>query len=117
MPDTFRAYVYKIARNHCLNILRSRGRRPENGQIPEETQLSGSLTGQLTRLANDEARRRVVAVVRKLPDEKREILRLRYTEDLSRAEIALVLEIPENLVKSRLFEAMKKLRTELSELD
>ena len=115
VPDSFRAYVYKIARNHCLNLRRARGRRPEQTDIAGENQLSDSLTGQLTRLADDEARRRVVELVRKLPAAKQEILRLRYTEDLSRAEIGEVLDISESVVKSRLFEAMKTLRTQIAD--
>ena len=42
------------------------------------------------------------------------MLRLRYAEGLSRAEIACVLEVPESVVKSRLFEGLKKLREHTS---
>ena len=45
------------------------------------------------------------------------MLRLRYAEGLSRAEIAYVLEVPESVVKSRLFEGLKKLREHTSLLD
>ena len=48
---------------------------------------------------------------------QREVLRLRYVEDLTRGEIAEVLEVPESAVKSRLFETLKRLREKASLLD
>ena len=45
-----------------------------------------------------------------LPEEQREVLMLRHGEGLSRAEMAHVLDIPEATVKSRLFQAVRKLR-------
>ena len=45
-----------------------------------------------------------------LPEHQREILQLRYTEELSRQEIAEVLGVSVPVVKSRLFEGVKKLK-------
>ena len=39
---------------------------------------------------------------------------LRYFEDLSRQEIATVLQLPESVVKSRLYEARKELARRLA---
>ena len=52
-----------------------------------------------------------------LSEAQREAIRLRYVEDLSRAEIAEVLDLPESVVKSRLFESLKKLREQASLLE
>jgi len=71
----------------------------------------------LTRLAKRELRSRTSHLVDALPVSQQEVLRLRYTEGLSRAEIAEVLEIPDSLVKSRLFEGLKKLREHPSLLE
>lgn len=110
IPDHFRAWVYKTARNHCLNLRRARARRPDNEWITGASQICGALTGNLTRLARDEMQSRLVELVRSLPENVQEVLRLRYAEDLSRAEIAEVLEISQTLVKTRLFDGLKKLR-------
>jgi RNA polymerase sigma-70 factor (ECF subfamily) len=110
VPDAFRPWLYRIARNHCLNRLRDRGRNPVNHHLPAPSQLDAALTGQLTRLARDEAKSRVAAMVLELDESYREVLRLRYVEDLPRGEIAEVLDIPESVVKSRLFEGLQKLR-------
>ena len=68
------------------------------------------MTGHLTRLINDERKAQLGDALRQLTDDQHEALRLRYVEELSRAEIAAVLDISEALVKSRLFEGMKRLR-------
>jgi len=110
VPEGFRPWLYKIARNHCLNLLRNRARRKDDVELPAASQLDGLLTGHLTRLVRKEQRDRLGELVRSLPESQREVLRLRYVEDLTRAEIAVVLEISESLVKSRLFEGLKRLR-------
>lgn len=110
VPDNFKPWVYKTARNHCLNVLRLRARRKDGQLLPGASQLAASLTGNLTRLVKDEMERQLRAVVAQLPQTQQEVLRLRYVEGLTRSEIAEVLDLPEGLVKSRLFEGIKKLR-------
>ena len=117
VPDNPRAWLYKIARNHCLSILRGRRHRREARALPRASQLGAASTGDLTRLAKRELRSRISHLVDALPVSQQEVLRLRYTEGLSRAEIAEVLEIPDSLVKSRLFEGLKKLREHPSLLE
>ena len=117
VPDSFRTWLYRTARNHCLNLLRSRQRRKDVGVVPALSQIHESLTGHLTRLVREEERGRVESLVRSLPDDQREALHLRYVESLSRSEIAEVLEVSESVVKSRLFEGIKRLRDYLSFVD
>ena len=114
VSHNFRPWLYKVARNHCLNLLRHRARRKDHWQLPAPSQVSAALTGHLTRLANEELRSHMRDLVNRLSEAHREVLRLRYVEDLSRAEIAEVLELPESVVKSRLFEGLKKLREQAS---
>lgn len=116
VPDFFRPWLYKIARNHCLNAQRERAARHDRAALPAASQVYLALTGNLTRLVRDEEQARLVECVQRLPETHREILRLRYVEELSRAEIAEVLELPETLVKSRIFEGLKKLRDQAAEL-
>jgi RNA polymerase sigma-70 factor, ECF subfamily len=110
VPDNFRAWIYQVARNRCLDVLRARGRRRDDQDLPDDSRLQADLTGNLTRLVRRELRSRLHHLVAGLTAGQREVLRLRYVEGLSRAEIAQVLEVPETLVKSRLFEGLEKLR-------
>lgn len=117
VPERFRPWLYRVARNHCLNLLRSRNRRQDAHRLPSASQLPQALTGQLTRLVRDEHRSHVVAMLDQLPEAQQEVLRLRYAESLSRTEIAEILDLSESVVKSRLFEGLTKLREQAALLD
>ncbi len=110
IPDAFRPWLYKTARNHCLNLLRERGRRCDGEELPSGSQLRDMLTGQLTRLVRTEQQEHADELLRRLPESQQEVLRLRYVEGLARGEIAEVLETSEGVIKSRLFEGLKRLR-------
>jgi RNA polymerase sigma-70 factor (ECF subfamily) len=114
VPEGFRAWLYKIARNHCLNVLRARRRRRSGASLPSASRLDAQLTGNLTRLVRKEFESRINSLIGALPAAQREVLRLRYAEELSRAEIASVLEVPESVIKSRLYEGLKTLRKHIS---
>ncbi len=110
VPDNFRPWLYKVARNHTMNMLRRRAKRKDGHVFSGVSQIEEVMTGHLTRLERDELHSRVRAAVSGLPDSQQEVLRLRYVEGLSRTEIAEILDLKEALVKSRLFEGIKKLR-------
>lgn len=116
VPQAFRPWLYRIARNQCLNMLRGRARRPDGYTLPEASRVNAALTGQLTGMVNAEIRGQLQELVLSLDEEHREVLRLRYVEGLSRTEIAEILQTPESIVKSRLFEGLKKLRAKARHL-
>jgi RNA polymerase sigma-70 factor (ECF subfamily) len=110
VPDQFRVWLFKIARNHCLNVVRGQRRRRDQESMPGDSEMFASWTGNLTRLVRGERNERLEEALQNLSESHREVLHLRYGEDLSREEIAEILEIPASAVKSRLYEGMKKLR-------
>ena len=112
-PEKLRPWLFKITRNACFTLLRRRGCRPECA-LETQAGLVASMTGHLTGLVKEERRARLVTVLGELSIDQAEVLRLRYTERLSRPEIAEVLDIPPETVKSRLFEAVKVLRRHAS---
>ena len=117
VPESFRPWLYKTARNQCLNLLRRRARRRDGQELPPASQIHESLTGHLTKLVQGEEQSRLSQLVRALPETQQEVLRLRYVEDLPRTEIAEVLDIAESVVKSRLYEGLKRLREQASALE
>jgi RNA polymerase sigma-70 factor, ECF subfamily len=97
-----RAWLFGIARHVGLNAFR---RRREMAGLPEDV-----------RAPSDEGDERIAEMreaIVKLPEEMRETLELRLADELSYEEIAAVLEIPIGTVRSRLHNAVKKLREEL----
>jgi len=110
LPENFRAWIYRIARNRCLDEIRSRGRRVDDQELPDPSRINADLTGCLTRLVRREQQAHLRRALAELSENHREVLHLRYVEDLSRTDIAEVLDLPEQVVKSRLYEGMVKLR-------
>jgi RNA polymerase sigma-70 factor (ECF subfamily) len=110
VPDNFRAWIYEICRNRCIDRLRAMNRRLGDQPLSAYSHLADHLTGNLTKLLKGEQRAHVWRRLAGLPAEQREVLLLRYTEGLSRAEISKVLKISEKLVKSRIFNGLEKLR-------
>lgn len=112
-PDNFRSWLYRIARNHCLNVLRHRAVRQDQQPMKSQAALEAYQTGHLTRMLNQEMQGMLKACVDSLPAMYREVLILRYGENFARSEIAEILDIPESFVKSRLFDGMQRIRKEL----
>lgn len=109
-PDNLRVWLFTVARNHCLNVLRADGRRRDAATLPSGSVLGRQRTGFLTGLVRQEQQERIDAEFAALPETEREVLRLRYADGLSRAEIAAVVGVAESVVKSRLFEGLQRLR-------
>jgi RNA polymerase sigma-70 factor (ECF subfamily) len=73
--------------------------------------------GPSARLRRRERSERVRAALEKLPERDREVLVLRFLEDLSTAEAAAVLGVGEGAVKMRVMRALQRLRDLLDEGD
>jgi len=114
VPENFRAWVYEICRNLCIDRLRAKNRRIDDQSFPTVSHLAAHMTGNLTRLVKREHRAHLWQRLATIPTDQREVLLLRYTEGLSRNEIAKVLGIPENLVKHRIYNGLEKLRKHTS---
>ena len=111
VPDDFRAWLYRIACNYCVDVKRQWVRRGPEGPLPSESRLGEALTGHLSRLLKQEQQARMMQVLASLPESEREILSLRYSAGMSRDQIAELLDLTTSVVKSRLFEGLKKLRS------
>lgn len=116
VPDDFRAWIYRICRNRCMDVLRSRVRRRDEEDLPPDSMLEDDVSGLLTKLVKKERGERLRRLLAGLTANQREVLLLRYAEELSRVEIAKVLEIPESYVKSRLYEGLEHLRRQQAAL-
>lgn len=117
IPENFRAWIYEICRNRCLDVLRGKNHKLDDQSLPASSYVAAQLTGSLTKLVKGEKRSHLMKRLTTLPIEQREVLLLRYTEGLSRTEISEVLAIPENLVKHRIYNGLEKLRKHKSLAD
>jgi len=103
-PGAFRAWLYRIARDRAWRYLRRRP--PPHRSIDDVDVAANGTADEFT--AEDAAR--VHAALDTLPPEHREVMVLRYVEDMSYDEIARVAGCPVGTVRSRLHHAKRALR-------
>jgi RNA polymerase sigma-70 factor (ECF subfamily) len=109
VPDDFRPWLLRIARNHCLNRLREAAPRAHE-TLASDVDVIASATGPLTNAMRTDDRAELERSLARLSPAERELLRLRYVDDLQREAIAKILDLPVSVVKSRLYEAVARLR-------
>lgn len=109
--DDAATFVLTAARNLCLNRLRDAKKRADDTHLSDAHFVAQ--TGPLTRLVRAERVADLRDAMAQLDASTRELLELRYGEDLSRESIATITGLPQSVVKSRLYEGLEKLRERL----
>jgi RNA polymerase sigma-70 factor, ECF subfamily len=114
---SFDAWLFTLARNLALDHLRRMRPasldEPSSPDSPEDTMASRLPTadpGPLEQLLARERAGRLAAALEHLPLSYREVLSLRFEEEMKIEEIALVLAAPVATVKSRLYRSLAELR-------
>jgi RNA polymerase sigma-70 factor, ECF subfamily len=111
----FTAWLYKVASNHCWDLLRRRRIRQDLETADLETlPLEHPDPNQLERLQAEHTSRQVRIGLAKLPDRARMALLLRYYADMSYDEIAETLGVRRAFVGVMLLRARHQLREALS---
>ncbi|MBF0199420.1 MAG: RNA polymerase sigma factor [Planctomycetes bacterium] len=120
---SIRTWLYRIARNYCLNKIRDTRRHKEIEKFCWSKSFFATTTrlhivspssGPETEIINNDERDIFLNNLGDINAEQRECLILKYYEDMSRNEIANILGIPVATVKSRLYYGLKSLREKLS---
>jgi RNA polymerase sigma-70 factor (ECF subfamily) len=112
----FSVWLTRIVSNMCLDLIRSRGRRPtislsvedEDGENVE-LEISDMRQSPETLMDQQLTKESVRRGLKQLPDEYREILLLREIQGLSYEEISAALDLEVGTVKSRIYRGRKKL--------
>jgi RNA polymerase sigma-70 factor, ECF subfamily len=112
----FTAWLYKIASNHCWDLLRRRRIRQdlETGEL-EDLPLEHPDPGQLEQMLAKSTSQQVRNALSKLPARARMALVLRYYSDMSYDEIADALSVRRAFVGVLLLRARHQLREILTE--
>ncbi len=108
----FFSWIYRIAVNEALNLLR-RGERVE--PLDDELDFEGPAGDNPEQQVSEmQLSRQVQSALMRLKPDDRAVLTLRHFSDCSYAEIGDVLGLEEKTVKSRLFEARSRLKGHLT---
>lgn len=93
-------WLYAIARNTCLSAVRAEGYR-RTSALDDVTEPRAA-SGTAVKLSVDQC-------VERLPEPQRQVISLFYLQDRSVSEVAAMLDLPENTVKSHLHRARRAL--------
>jgi RNA polymerase sigma-70 factor (ECF subfamily) len=117
---SFEGWLFAVAHNLAIDHLRRR--RPESLDEPTysgETQADLTRStdpGALDQLLSKERAGLVVDAVADLPIPFREVITLRFEEEMKLEEIAVALSLPMGTVKTRLHRALKALKQSLGKI-
>lgn len=124
----FTTWLYTIARNICIDRARRASRRKEvslnrniggdNDEgsktfldaLPDDDAEAGSIS-----MIREQFRDRLKVALEALPEEQREVFLLREVSGLKFREIADIVGVPENTIKSRMRYALETLRGHMEE--
>jgi RNA polymerase sigma-70 factor, ECF subfamily len=110
-PEAPLPWMLEITRNEARRLLQRRARRLRQARAepaPLEEGEDDRLTGATTRVTVEQA-------LARLQGADQDVLRLRYADDLTQAEVARRLGVPEGTAKVRLHRARRRLRTLLED--
>jgi RNA polymerase sigma-70 factor (ECF subfamily) len=108
----FFSWIYRIAVNESLNLLRRNGREEA---LDEDADVPDGDADPERRVVDSERTRLVREALTRMSVPDRIVITLRHFSELSYREIADVIGVDEKTVKSRLFEARQRLRALLPE--
>ena len=108
----FSTWLYRLTTNAAIDVMRREKRHQTvgDGEMIEVADDADSPQETVERTEQQEAVQKALST---LSEEYREVLLLRYMEELDYAEIAEVLQLPSGTVKSRINRAKAALKTAL----
>jgi RNA polymerase sigma-70 factor (ECF subfamily) len=129
-PERVRPWVFRIAKNVCLTKRRKSIFAPTPAQeisldelMPTRDSRDGTMKLEIAdwsnvpedRLLRTELKTELEAAIRKLPEIYRSVILLRDLEELSTTDTAQILDVTEDVVKTRLHRARLAVRKQLDE--
>jgi RNA polymerase sigma-70 factor (ECF subfamily) len=108
----FSAYLYRIAHNIVANFHRDRSRRQV---VPLNEMMLSALKREQPAIAFEEgdARETLLGAIRRLPEDRKELLVLKFVDQLTNAEIAKIMGRTEGAIKSLYHRTLVALRQDL----
>ena len=105
LTSSMKTFLYPAVRHISITIAR-RARR----DVSDEELLNELPAGEQTNATG--LRSELAGVLKRLPSDQRQVLLMRFVDNMALGEIAKALEIPLSTVKSRLYRALETLRAD-----
>ncbi len=113
----FTAWLYRIAHNLIVNWHRDRKRRKLVSIDDVAPQKLATRKGPEAFAERSEENAVLLAAIRSLPEERQQLIYLKYLDNLSNAEIGVVLGRSEGAIKSLYYRTLLNLRAEIIRLE
>lgn len=107
-------WIFGIARHKALDAVRRNVRRRQDVELDHAADLGQPGTDPIDHIHRDQVAGLTQQGMNRLSPDHREILRLVFYEELPYEDIALLLSIPVNTVKTRVFYAKQQLKQQLA---
>ena len=114
--STFRAWLFRIAHNTIANAHRTRARRPLE-PLPDWFERPSPDADPARVVAMAEELREVRYAIERMPEDRRQVILLRFVDELSTAEIAEVLDRTPGAVRVLLHRSLRDLAVRLGHRD
>lgn len=109
---TFGAWVGRIATRMAVQRVEATRRRGATAKLPDEVRADDAQVDPERQFMNAENATALRAAVDRLPADQREVVTLRFFNDMPIEQIAAVTHAPIGTVKSRLHRALERLRSQ-----
>lgn len=112
-------YIRSVARNIAMDYLRARVRKRErlaDGPDEDMERIADARAGVEQQVFRADAIGAMQAAIRKLPEEKRQLLEMKYLQDMPDGQIAQRLGIQKDNVRQRLSRVRRELRAMMEEM-
>ena len=111
IPEQHGSWLFRIARNVCLNRIRTQQRKPASSMDGIEVEARATVDQAYEQLLHVRALR---AALERLPEQQRKAIVMRELQGASYAEIAVALDTTHGAVESLIFRARRQLAGSLS---
>lgn len=120
--SALKSWIYQITVNTCIDVQRKKSRKPqvlmegaEMDSLHQQTNWAENRQSDPERHAEaNMIQQRIQQLLYKVSPKERSAFVMRYYNELKTSEIANILDVSTNTIKSLLFRARKKLQKELS---
>ncbi|MDD3125127.1 MAG: sigma-70 family RNA polymerase sigma factor [Candidatus Kapabacteria bacterium] len=119
---SFSSWLYRIASNNCIDFHRKKrvqtislNMRSPSSEDEEEYEISDTDYTPDLRILDEEKKRCLDEAFAKLPENYKQIMKLRHEEDMDYVQISEKLNLPLGTVKAHLFRARKMLYEQLKQ--
>ena len=115
---SFKSWLFMIAANQCRDHFRNKEVKTQSLTDPlEDYHMTGTEQSVSSIMEKKENRKQIMRKMQDLPYDQREVIVLKYFEDMKINEIADITQVNESTVKSRLYRGIQKLSKQVDRGD